>query len=262
MSTGMFEGIEPQPMDSQSYAPGQSRGAHPLMRELVEDFLRQGEHWSASKTAIFGQTYASLIGPRLAEWPDPNAFLDEVIHAAATQALTANDAQQGSLLVNEIVQGLYRLGGNGFAVDLTPLSYVGRTLPLGMGLVGTPERPLVAEFIAMCAVPSFGNYSQDVRLTLRGETGEMSIGANHAAFTVLGRADVNGIYPDRFARSSCTTYHLASPDYDNVLRASTFTDSLEATAASLLRKRGFFKMENRLFVPDAGNPGQWTEVLP
>ncbi len=260
MSGAAFEGLEPRPADSRSYAAGEQREAHPLVRGLVEEYLGKGEYWLTCRRSVLWEELAPLIGPALAELPSPQAFLDEAIHAAAQNTLTTEDERGSAILLTEMVGALYSLGGNNFAVDLTSLSRGGVGLEVGCGLKGSADRPLEAAFATPSPVTSFGAFSRDARLTLKGRSTGNGWGASRAAITVLGQASVMSVGYSSSALQSI--YCLGEPDYGIPLyQCPSIKDPIEATAVSL-QESGFFQRENLLFVPDPDNPGRWKEVTP
>ena len=260
MSGAAFEGLEPRLADSRTYAPGLIRKTHPLVRELVKEYLGKGEYWLTCRRSILWEELAPLIEPVLAELPGHQAFLDDAARSASENTLTRDDERGSAILLTEMVQALYSLGGNAFSVDLTQLSVGSVGLGVGCGLKGSAERPLEAAFATPSWVTSFGAFSRDAKLTLKGRSTGNGWGASRAVLTVLGKASVMSI--GYSSTSTQCTYYLGEPDYRIPLHTCPSTkDPLEATAVSL-GEYGFFTRENRLFVPDADNPGQWKEVTP
>lgn len=260
MSGAAFEGLEPQVADSLAYTPGLRQEPHPLVREIVEDYLGKGEYWLTCRRSILWEELAPLIGPALAELPSHQALLDDAIHAAAQNTLTTEDERGGAILLTEMVGALYAFGGNDFAVDLTSLSRGGVGLEVGYGLIGSADRPLEAAFSTPAWVTSFGAYTEDARLTLKGRSTGSGSAAKKSVLTLLGKASVMSV--GYTSSSAQCAYYLGEPDYGIPMQTVPPTDDPLVATSVALKLFGFFERGNRLFVPDPDDSRGWKEVLP
>ena len=215
-----FEGLpsESNP-DMSSYEPGSGIPSSELAEAVVAPyadktlyniaFINRSTYLigAEERNKKLGDKLPNLIEPYLDEKFNAHLFLDDVVHALANR--THDHFQY--LLLDPLVQLLYKMGHNNFSVNLALFPIM--PVNLASCLRGTPKRPLHVRYTGSVS-RQIGPYSRYCEITLEGDvidtqfnTASIGFGAVMSRFTLHGETDHAG------GRSRGCVYHFLKEDY-------------------------------------------------
>ncbi len=190
-----------------------------------------------------------------------NIFIDAVVDGIALrldEEGSENKLTNLGQLVDPLVQSLYNLGHNNFAID-------GYSLPcyptsLGSYLMGTKKAPLVVAYRADTGF--FGHKVRNCSLTLVGNVFRAGAHSHDSEFHFEGDSQQVGYYS-----SNCSFYVKGMQflprgiDSPETPRECEFYVDMHMTRARVreFRSTYFFENRNRLFHPKGDG---WEEVFP
>ncbi len=191
MSGAAFEGLEQALAGrhdaAEDYTPADRGYAPELLTEMMQWYENEEILYAGWPRRV--SSFSAAIRTRMTPAFSPQRLLDDVAYAVA-QA-DQNPYHVGRFF-DTLVQALYELGGNSFAIDLAQLrqSYF---WTFGSNLRGTRERPLRATYLGAPVHYFGGGSSEHCILTLSGDAAVVGEGASQAEFTIMGTSDLESL---------------------------------------------------------------------
>ena len=245
-----FEGLPVGEGDSTGpYTPG--AGSNGELVKLFAEWYYSLSGWISLPALV--EDFTRILTNHTQEDIDPHSFLDAVVMEASADGGRVSSYSDG--LFSALVQTLYTLGHNGFALDLSFYD-TEDAITLAEGLGGSEERPLEILYRGI-SVNMLGAYTENCVVRLEGSAVYCGSHSLNSEFTVTGRMALLNVGQNA---QSCV-FRLGEPDYCEDMLGEYLDDYPKETAEPAvvyLRNRGFFRDENRLYVPNSG--GRWREV--